>query len=51
MKKLIWVVVDWETRRAVRAFDDEEKANDFCDDMYLIHGKDGLVTEVVLEEG
>ena len=50
MKKVIYVVVDWETRRAVKAFTDEEKANDFGDDLYLLNGKDNLVTEIILEE-
>lgn len=50
MKKVIWAVVDWETRRAVKAFTDEEKANDFSDDLYLLKGRDNLVTEIILEE-
>ena len=50
MKKVIYVVVDWETRRVVKAFDEMEKAEDFGDDLYLNEGRDNLVSSVVLEE-
>lgn len=47
MKKIrVFVVVDFETSRAIRAYESEEKANDFADDLLLKEKRDTLVTEV-----
>lgn len=47
MKKVkIFVVVDTETNRALRAYEFEEKANDFADDLYEMDRQDTLVSEV-----
>ena len=53
MKKVwVYVVVDTETGRALRAYEAEEKANDFADDLYGSEGRDTLVTPVwaILED-
>lgn len=47
MKKLrFYVVVDTETNKALRAYESEEKANDFADDLYEMDRQDTLVSEV-----
>ena len=47
MKKVrIFVVVDTETSKALRAYEDEERANDFQDDLYALNEQDTLISEV-----
>ena len=47
--KTLFVVVDWDTRDAIRAFTDEEKANDFADSYWESTGKDCIVKRCGLE--
>lgn len=47
MKKKIYVVVDWETRRALYASTSEEEAADFADELWTSNpSRDYLVSDV-----